>query len=135
MNKQLKISLLLLSTLIIGMMIGFLVSGRLVSNRIENMRNNYSETGFGREIKRIIQPTPEQQEKLRPVFQEFAEKNRELMGDMHENQKELFIELKKDLSHILDDNQIKRLEDHWKNRKRWNDGRKEKRNNRPRHNR
>lgn len=135
MNNRIKISILLIITLIIGMVIGFLISGRLMSNRIENMRYNYSQTGFGKEINRIIQPTPEQREKLKPVFQDFAMKNRELMSSVHEDQKELFKELKEELSEILNDNQLKRLEDHWNKRRHWYEDRKGRNSNGNRRNR
>lgn len=130
MNNRLKISLLLTLTLVIGIIIGFLISGRLVSHRIETMRNHYSETGFGREIMRVIKPTPEQKEEIGPIFREYAEKNRELMYDYHEGQKDFYKELKEDLEEVLDPEQINRLDDHWKNRKRWNDDRKSRSNNR-----
>lgn len=103
------------------MAIGFLISGQLISHRIETMKNYYSETGFDREIMRIIEPTSEQREKISPIFREFASKNCDLMGNYHENQKELFIDLKKDLTEILNDDQLQRLENHWNKRKRWNE--------------
>lgn len=124
MNNRLKISLLLIITLIIGIAIGFLTSGRLVSQRIETMRNHYSETGFGREIMRVIKPTPEQKEEIGPIFREYAERNCELMDNYHENQKEMFTNLKEELSEILNKEQINRLEDHWSKRKKMMKNRK-----------
>ncbi len=99
------------------MIIGFLISGRLISHRIETMKGNYEKTGFGKEIMRIIDPTPTQREKLGPVFREYAKNNHDLMNVYHEDQKELYIELKEDLKEILNKDQIERLDNHWNYRK------------------
>jgi len=131
MKKRLKISLILIITLLMGMAIGFLISGRVISQRIEKMRNHFSETGFGREIMHVIQPTQEQREKIEPVFRDFAGKNRELMDSYHENQKEVYEELKEELSEILNEEQINKLDNHWSRRKMMMDkGRKHKRRGR-----
>lgn len=120
MNKQLKIFLLFTTTLIIGMIIGFLISGRMISHRIEKMHNYYSETGFGREIMRVIKPTDEQKEQIVPIFRAYANQNQALMGEYHSNQRERFIELREELQDYLDKDQIQRLNNHWENRKRSN---------------
>ncbi len=118
MNNRLKIFLLLFATLTIGIIIGFLVSGRVISHRIEKMNNYYSQTGFGKEIMRVIKPTDEQRDIIVPIFRKYADKNQALMGDYRTNQRELFIELRKELNEYLDDDQLQRLNNHWENRKR-----------------
>jgi hypothetical protein len=117
MKNRTQIFALLIITLITGFAIGYLVNGRVVSYRIDKMRTNYNETGFGREIMRVIQPTEEQKEKIIPLFKEFAGKNHELIGTYHDDQMELFYELKEDLRDILTSEQISRLDEHWKTRK------------------
>lgn len=117
MNKKLKILSILILTLLIGVIIGFLISGRITSHRIESMKSNYKETGFGKEIMRIIKPTQEQRQLIAPIFRQYAQKNRELMGTMHEEQMLVFDELKESLKEVLDDDQIERLVEHWEYRK------------------
>ncbi|NQU32851.1 MAG: hypothetical protein HQ521_06420 [Bacteroidetes bacterium] len=117
MNKRLKIFLLFITTLLIGIIIGFLISGRMISHRIEKMNNYYSETGFGREIMRVIKPTEEQREQIIPILKKHAGLNSELMGDYHAEQRELFLKLKEELQEILNDDQINRLTHNWENRR------------------
>lgn len=111
MKNRVKILILLSVTLIIGLVIGFLVNGRITSYRIDKMRHNYSNTGFGREIVRIIKPNAEQSKELKPILSAFAQKNKELLDDYHQEKEELFVDLKEELADILDDDQLKRLEE------------------------
>ena len=117
MKKRYQIIILVSVTLIIGFAIGFLVHGRMVSQRINTMKNYYNETGFGREIMRIIQPTEEQRAQIVPIFREYAQKNRDLIETYHEDQGELFKELKEEVDKYLTEEQIKRLDDHRNSRK------------------
>jgi len=103
---------------IIDMVIGFLINGRLVHNKIETMSGNYKKTGFGREIMHIIQPTPNQRELIAPIFKEYAKNNNKLLGNYNQNQLELYNELKESLQEVLDEEQIKRLDELWNHRKR-----------------
>ncbi len=118
MKKRLKYSLIFIITLLIGFVIGFLTNGRLVNQRIVKMKDYFSETGFGREIKSVVRPTPEQEKLLMPAFRNFASSNHELMNNFHDDQKELFSRLKEDLDTILNEEQIKRLDEYWTKKKR-----------------
>lgn len=117
MKNRYQIIGLLSITLVVGFVIGFLVHGRMVSQRINRMKNYYNETGFGREIMRIIEPTDEQREEIVPIFRDYAQKNRELMDSYHEDQNELFDELKAEVDIVLTEEQIQKLEEHRKARK------------------
>jgi hypothetical protein len=118
MKKRLKYSIILIITLFIGIVLGFIINGRLVNQRINKMKDNFSETGFGREIKSVILPTPEQEKLIKPIFRDFASSNHDLMNNFHDSQKKLFSELKEKLTEVLDEDQIKRLDDYWHKKKR-----------------
>lgn len=117
MNNRLKYTLILVSTLIIGMAIGFLINGRVTSTRIEKIRGYYSEGRFNRELVKIIQPTPEQSDKVSSILKEYSNKNCEMMEGFRSNQKQMFTDMRAELDKILNPEQVKRINNYWERRK------------------
>ncbi|UBM62772.1 hypothetical protein LA303_02035 [Candidatus Sulfidibacterium hydrothermale] len=118
MNDKTKYTLAFIAVLLIGFVLGFLVSGRLIHNRINRMQRYYTPTGFRYEIRRILRPTPEQWQKMKPVLEEYARKNRENMMNFRQQQIEFIKKLQHDLKPFLSPQQIKRLEKlEWHRRK------------------
>lgn len=110
MNEKLKYFLSLLAVLIIGMILGFLINGRLVHQRVDRMRNYFTQQGFGREFMMVLDPTPAQMEKIRPVLRNYAMKNHKNMIQYREGQAKLMMNLQKDLKPYLNPDQIRRLD-------------------------
>jgi hypothetical protein len=111
MNDKIKYTGIIISTLLIGFVIGFLTHGRLVKSRIDRMQSFYTEKGANRAFMRVLDPTPEQMEQIRPILQRHARQNRELLDHHRAEQQALFLELEDELRPLLTDEQIERLEE------------------------
>ena len=110
MNTKLKYTLAFIAVLLIGFALGFLVSGRLIYNRVNRMQNYYTKKGFRYEFRRLLHPSPEQLEKMRPILEDYAQKNRENIMFFREQQRQLMKNLHHDLKPFLAPEQVKRLE-------------------------
>lgn len=109
MNNKQKYTFTLLAVLIIGMILGFLINGRLVHRRVDRLQEYFTERGFGREFMMVLNPTPEQMEKIRPILRDYALKNHQNMAQYREGQAQLMKNLQKDLKPYLNQDQIRRL--------------------------
>ncbi len=110
MNTKLKYTLAFVVILLIGFALGFLVSGRLIHNRVNHMQKYFTEKGFRYEFMHVLRPSPEQLQKMRPVLENYAQKNRENMMFFHKQQQQLMKNLHHDLKPFLSPQQVKRLE-------------------------
>jgi hypothetical protein len=110
MNTKLKYTLAFVAVLLIGFILGFLVSGRLIHSRVNRMQKYYTEKGFRYEFMRLLHPSPEQLEKMRPILEDYAKKNRENMMFFRGQQRQLIKDLHHDLKPFLSPKQVKRLE-------------------------
>lgn len=111
MNNKIKFTGIIIGTLLIGFVIGFLANGRLVKSRIDKMQNFYTEKGANQAFIRVLDPTPEQMEKIRPILQRYAQQNRELLTNHRIEQQAFFLELEDELRPFLTQEQMERLED------------------------
>ena len=111
MNNKQKYILSLLAVLIIGMVLGILITGRIVNRRVDRLQEYFTEQGFGRQFMMVLDPTPEQMAKIRPILRDYAMKNHENMIQYRKGQAELMINLQKDLKPYLTSDQIRRLDD------------------------
>jgi len=111
MNDKIKFAGIIIGTLLIGFVIGFLTNGRLVKSRITRMQSFYTEKGADRAFMQVLDPTPEQMEKVRPILQRHAQQNRELLNHHRDEQQLLFVELEDELRPLLTQEQMERLED------------------------
>jgi|GEM_PF-413670 len=107
-NKQ-KYTFTLLAVLIIGMILGFLINGRLVQRRVNRLQEYFTEQGFGREFMMVLNPSPEQMEKIRPILRRYALQNHERIMKYRAGQALLMKNLQKDLKPFLNPYQIRRL--------------------------
>lgn len=110
MNIKLKYTLAFAVVLLIGFILGFLVSGRLIHNRVNRMQKYYTEKGFRYKFMRLLHPSPEQLQKMRPILEDYAKRNRENMMFFREQQWQLMKNLHHDLKPFLSPEQVKRLE-------------------------
>jgi len=110
MNLRIKNSLIVVGTLMIGIVIGFLISGRLTELRMENMRQDFMEKGMERQLLRVIEPSPEQMQELRPIIDKYAEIRRESLIEHRQSQKQIFDDLEDELKPHLSQEQFLRLQ-------------------------
>jgi hypothetical protein len=109
MNTKLKYSLAFTAVLIMGFILGFLVSGRLIHSRVARMQRYFTPMGFRYEFRRVLHPSPEQLREMKPVLDEYAQKNRENLMLFREQQKALLQHLQHDLKPFLTPQQLERL--------------------------
>ncbi len=110
MTPRLRSYLLLGATLAIGVVLGALLVGalgQLRAGRIEGMRER---DGFVRDIQGLIRPRDDaQRELLRPLIEETAARNREIIGNFNEQMRAALAELVARLEPHLDREQLERL--------------------------
>ncbi len=111
MNNKQKYILTLIAVLIIGIVLGFLINGRIVHRRVDRIQEYFTEQGFGREFMMVLDPTPEQMKKIRPILRNYALQNHKNMMQYRSGQAELMVNLQKDLKPYLNPDQISRLND------------------------
>lgn len=110
MNHRIKYTAIVIGILLIGFAIGFLTNGRLVRSRIEKMQNFYAEKGVNRGFVRALDLTPEQMEKIGPIFQEHARQNRDLIDAHRHEQRALFLDLEEKINPFLTNEQKETME-------------------------
>ncbi len=110
MNTKLKYTLAFVVVLLIGFVLGFLVSGRLIHSRVNRMQRYYTNQGFRYEFRHLLHPSPEQLKNMKPVLEEYGQKNRENMMRFRQQQQQLMKNLHHDLKPFLSPVQAKRLE-------------------------
>ncbi|MEM8889470.1 MAG: hypothetical protein AAGD28_15960 [Bacteroidota bacterium] len=73
MNPKIASILLILLTLMIGFAGGFITQQTLHDNRMKEMREKFSKKdGYVEYMKRIMEVTPEQEEAVQPILEEYA---------------------------------------------------------------
>lgn len=115
MKEKTKYLLGLLAVLLLGIVIGFLINGRITSVRISRMQNSLTEQGFNRAFFRMIKPTPDQVQVLKPLFKKFARQNRQRLINFHDAQRDAFNRFQKQITPYLTQEQVYKIE-HFKNR-------------------
>lgn len=109
MNERTKYLLSLVVVLLIGIFLGFLINGRLVKARVNRLQDYFTEQGFRYEFIHMLDPTPEQMDKIRPILMDYGQKNRENMMMYRNRQQELMMNLQHDLLPYLSKDQIQRM--------------------------
>lgn len=110
MDLRIKNSLIVVGTLMIGIIIGFLISGRLTEMRMENMRQNFMERGMERQLMKVLKPSPEQMQELRPILDKYAEIRKESLIEHRQSQKQIFSDFEEELKPHLSQEQFLRLQ-------------------------
>ena len=98
------------ATLLIGMVLGAVLVGALGqfrAGRIEGMRH---EDRFVRDMERILQPRDDgQAEALRPILEQTAARNQEIMANFDTEMRAALEALIADLEPLLDEDQLERM--------------------------
>ena len=115
MKTQIKTSIVLLSIFALGIILGVVIDRTLVEHqmksRFSRMRNPRM---FGHFLERIIKPTPEQNQKIRQLLQNYSQKMDETRWHVMKESIAIMDSLRHDLEPILTEEQKKRLEEHRK---------------------
>ena len=109
MNTKIKSGIFLLTTLLIGFVIGFLTSTQVKESRIRELRTFGSPEGFKYMMEHMLELNDEQKDAIRPVVDEYAKKNFELMKNFRGEFSILMKEFHKELTPYLTHEQIERL--------------------------
>ena len=111
MNKsKVKTILALTGTLLIGFVLGMLVTVQIHHAQMKKFRSFASREGFGNWTLHVVNPSPEQREKMMPVIKKYAAQNLELRKKYRNEFINLMKNYRKDLYPLLTPEQINRLE-------------------------
>ncbi len=109
-TTKLKIVLVLTGTLLLGFFLGLLTSAQIRNAHIKKYRTFASRDGFAAWTIHVIDPTPEQKEKILPVVEKYAEKNLDLRRKYREEFIRLMKDYRNELYPLLTPEQINKLE-------------------------
>ncbi len=109
MNAKIKSGIFLLTTLLIGFVIGYLTSTQVKESRIRELRSFGSAEGFKFMMEHMLELDEKQKDVIRPVVDEYAKKNFELMKNFRGEFSVLMKEFHKELTPYLTPEQIERL--------------------------
>jgi hypothetical protein len=112
MNTKIKATFIILITLIIGIIIGSMLSRAYLRYRVKKLIPFRREPmNFISHIEEIIQPTPEQREKIREILKKHAEETLEIHIKHQKEIQASIEELNAELDPILTPEQKKRLKE------------------------
>ncbi len=119
MSPRTKSTLLLLATLVIGLVLGALLNGYFVRQRLDRIGHFATPLGFGERIERAIEPTSEEQrEAIRAVLDDAAPKAVAIMRESRSRMAALNDSVKAELGNVLSEDQMKRLDERMRLRRR-----------------
>jgi hypothetical protein len=111
--------MLLLATLIIGLVLGALINGYFVRQRLARIGDFMNPAGFGGRIEEVVQPTSdEQRAAIRSVLDGAAPMAVEIMRESRSRMRALNDSVRSELSGILTSEQMERLDERMRLRRR-----------------
>jgi len=110
-----KFTFMLLGAVLLGLLIGMLVTGRYTRHKVVQIKELGTPEGMHRQFYKLIDPSEEQEELIRPVLHDFAAQSQEMRQRHWDEHRELFKQVKEELGPLLDAEQLQRLEK-YKNR-------------------
>ncbi len=109
-TNKIKIILVLTGTLAIGFALGLLTAAQIRNAHLKKYRSSSSTDRFIYGTMHVIEPTPEQKEKILPVVTKYADKYNTLRIKYREDFISLMEAYKKELYPYLTDEQKARME-------------------------
>ena len=110
MNTRIKSIAILLGTLLAGALLGGVIVGSVIQDRSEKLEGLRRPGGFVQHMQHVIQPADDEQwEAIRPIIEETARTNREIMKGAHRNLKSSFDSMLVRLEPLLQAEQAERL--------------------------
>ncbi|MDZ7723334.1 MAG: hypothetical protein U5R06_11155 [candidate division KSB1 bacterium] len=111
MKKQSKSTLILIVTLLIGMAIGVLGYRVYMLQRIREFKDHRADLMFEKLFARVVQPTPEQADTLRVIWQKYREQLESNHKQVLKETKTILDSMFKEMRPLLTEEQIKRLKE------------------------
>lgn len=111
MKTNTKTVLIIVGTLVIGIVIGALGSGFVVHRFAGRMAEARHRDMFVERMVELIDPTPDQEPRVRDILTRHAEKFSVLADGFHEDASALLDSLRSELDPVLTDEQKARLEE------------------------
>lgn len=106
MTAKSKSIAIIVGTLLVGAIIGSLATGAVFSQRVAELQALRSENGLTPFLERVIEPTDDAQKKqIRAVLEKSARRQMEIRRSIAAEHREVFEEMREELSQILTDEQ------------------------------
>lgn len=110
MKTKIKITLVLTSTLVLGMLLGFFARGYILEHQLEKFQRMQAPGALHDIFLEKIEPTPDQEEELKKILEDYRIKFEEMRFSAMEQMMELKDSLNNELDPILTDEQMDRFE-------------------------
>ena len=106
MTAKTKSIAIIIGILLVGVIIGSLATGAVFSQRVAELQALRNDNGLTPFLERVIQPTDEaQRKKIREVLEKSARQQMEIRRSIMMEHREIFEEMREELSQILTDEQ------------------------------
>ncbi|MDP3462522.1 MAG: hypothetical protein Q8S18_07020 [Bacteroidales bacterium] len=106
-----KIIILVIVSLVVGIAIGMTISSYMTKQKIEKWKQGTTPDGMYKNYMELLQPTPEQADTLEFILREYVNTSVKMMGDSWKTQGKLFENMEKSINPLLNDDQLKRMEE------------------------
>jgi len=117
MHMKLRITILIIVTLLLGFVIGMLTSAWLRHNRMRPVRTFASEQYFRQHFFKIVEPAEKQKHKLDSIIEFYADDFNKMSRQYRENFESLMDKQWEDIKPVLNKEQIDKLEEFERNRR------------------
>lgn len=117
MRMKLRITILIIITLLLGFVIGMLTSAWLRHNRMKPVRTFASEQYFRQHFFKIVEPSEQQKHELDSIIEFYADDFNEMSRQYRENFESLMDKQWEDIKPVLNREQIEKLEEFERNRR------------------
>lgn len=116
-DMKLRITILIILTLLLGFVIGMLTSAQLRHKRMRPVRTFASEQYFREHFYRIVEPSEEQKLELDGIIKSYADDFNQLRSQYREGFDSLMDEQWGEVKPVLNKEQIEKLEEFERNRR------------------
>jgi hypothetical protein len=106
---KLRSLLVILGVFAIGFCLGILTSAQVRNKKMKEFRTYATPEDFRYRFEKMLQPTPEQMEKIVPILDTYGKKNHELRHEYQKKFFELMKQYRQDLEPNLTKEQIEKL--------------------------
>lgn len=120
MKTEIKTISILIAIFVLGILLGIVADRTIIENQMKNRMKRLRNPGrIGFFLERVIQPTPDQREKIEKILDNYADKMFQVRKQAMEATATTMDSLRKDLEPILTEDQKQRLEEHRKKFESW----------------
>ncbi len=117
LNMKLRITILIILTLLLGFVIGMLTSAQLRHKRMRPVRTFASEQYFREHFYKIVEPSEEQKQELDSIIESYADSFNKLNRQFRDDFESLMDDQWGVIKPVLNKEQIEKLEEFERNRR------------------